>query len=301
MQLALVLSILAPAVVVAVLIGVGVLLGRARQGAGEWALALAVPLAALAAYVPVRGLPRLPPADAGIWPLWCGLAAAVVEIVVQGLSLGRTARWLVRFVAAAATIGLVCRPLIENSWTSTDTGIVVCISLGLVMAVSIVVERQATRMAGFAMPLALAGLAAGVAAILGASGTALLAQTAAGAAVAFGVMLLFSVLRPTLPVSAAAGPAAVMLGGFLLAGRNYAEVGLASIALIVVAALAIGLWPMPAGQSRPGTRTVLSVGAVAFVLTAAAVTTALRPDLDPTHPSADEASSDDDDDYDGYD
>ncbi len=294
MQLALILSVVAPALVAAVLLAAGLALGPTRAGA--WALALIAPLGAVAAYVSVRGVPSFPPSDASVWPMWLALVVAVVGTAVVGDGAASRARWPWRLIVSGLTAWLVCRPLIAASWTAGVAVTVVGVATVVLAGIWAALEARSVQVTGPAMPLALGALGGGTAAVLGASGTALLAQTAAGAGVGFGLATLLGLVRPELRVSSAVGPLIVIAGGFLLGGFCYAEVGLASLAMLAFGALIVAV--LPIASEGPRWRTAIIYGVVLAVLSGAAIGTAVFPELDPTR-APEPAESESDDDY-GY-
>ncbi|MEQ9495805.1 MAG: hypothetical protein RIT81_03080 [Deltaproteobacteria bacterium] len=300
MLLALVLSVVAPAVVAVVLLAVGHRpWGEMKDG--RWSLALAIPACAFAAYFAVRGAPAFPPADASVWPLWIGVVAAALAVLEAKVELPRVARGAAWLGLALVTAYLVSRPRIEFAW---DTGDTVAWIAGSTLAIAVVwvaLEVRAERVTGSAVPLAMTIWGAGVATVLGLSGTALLAQTAGGVAAALGVATARGVWRQSLPVArAVVGPSVIVLGGLLLGGVHYADVGFTSVGLVVVGAVLVGLLSLPA-LSTAGLRTTATLGIVVLIASGAAVMTTVWPADDAPADSASTEANDDSDYGYGYD
>jgi hypothetical protein len=285
MQTALLLSVLAPAIVAAVL---AVAAARLR-----WVLALVAPLGALAAYVPVRGVPALPPADASVWAIWIAFVAAA-WVLAERLA-PRALRIGARTGIGALVTVLVSWPLVSRGWSPGTTAMAVAAGAALIAGAWSLLDERATELAGPALPLGMAGLSAGAAVVLGASGTALLAQAAGGAAAAWGVLLLFAARRPDMDLRAPIGPTLVLLGGLLAGGVNYAEVGATSVVLLALGAFAVALVRGPT-STRSRWHVAATVGLLVAVSSGAAIASSLAGGAAP----ADEAEADDDG-YDGYD
>jgi len=301
MQWALLLSVAAPTLAAAVLLALGRSLGSKGERAdrGRWALSLVAPVGALAAYLPVRGVPRFPPTDASIWSLWLGLAAGTWVAVEGANRPSRRVGWAARAVAALGVVALVSWPLMQHSWSAAGSVGAVVLGGGLLVGLVALLERRARALPGPAVPLAMAFLAAGTAGVLGSSGTALLAQTAGGAALALGVVFLFALGQRAPDAEAAVAPAIVLVGGLAVGGAGYAEVSAASLALLVVAALAGALIPLPVAI-RTGWKAAASLALIVVALSAGAIGVALAPGWDPTTPDPEAGSDAEDEAYDGY-
>jgi len=289
-QTALALSVLAPALAAALLLGAATAAG---DRTGRFVQGLLAPVAAFAAYVPVRGMPEFPPGDASVWALWMAWAAAVVSVLGAASVAPAWVRRPVLAAIAGATGYLVAGPLLGR----TGWGTAVLSIGGSVVAVAALdwaLQRRAASLPGPAVPLALAGLSAGVATVLGTQGTALLAQSAGGVATGMGVFFLLAAWRRDTVADQAVGPAAVMLVGLLLGGACYAEVGRLSLGVLFIGGLAVGLVPLSKSLRAPLAAS-LCLGLMAAVVSGAAIGIGLLP--------APEASSQDaaeDESYDGY-
>ncbi len=302
MQSALLLSVAAPTVLAVVLLALGLRPWRADvQSRGRWALAIVVPLGALAAYIAVRGAPAFPPTDAGVWPLWCAFAAAAYALAAAALPL--TARIGARVVLAAVTVWLVSKPRIDHTWDAGTTALWI---VGATVAIALVwtaLEHRAEKLSGSALPVALTVWGTGAATVLGLSGSALLAQTAGGATAAIGVAAAIGVWRQSLSVARSlVGPAVVLVGGLVLAGMHYAEVDAVSAALVVAGALVIGFVSVPAFASA-GLKATAGLAGVMIVTSGAAIASSAWPtsveDTPTGRDSATDTANDSDDDY-GY-
>lgn len=303
MEVALLLTVVAPAVIAAGLVAAA--FGLAGPAASEarrataFPLAFLAPLGALAACIPVRGVPGLPPTDAGLWPIWVGAVGAAYAATPVSERWRGPLGWIAKVSVAASVFVLVALPLMRHTWsTGASLGYPLVATIAMVGCWALL-ERRARRLSGPAVPLALATLAAGTATVLGTSGTALLAQCAGGVAVATGVLVLATLRGRDLPTDAVVGPTVVVLGGFLVGGMLYAEVSAISAALVIAAALTVGAMPLPAPVST-GWRAAASLGVLVALFSGAAVAPAVVPQLSPVEAES-ESSSDDDDGYDGYD
>lgn len=299
MQIALFLTVLGPAVVAAGLLALSWALGRGEgtRKIAAGATAFVAPAGALAACVPVRGFPELPPTDASLWPIWVGFVVAI-SAAIEGLRSPPSAvQWASRAGFSLVVAVLVSEPLMRHSWTATTSILVTVGTAAVATAAWAALARRAARAPGPALPFALAALTAGTAAVLGASGTALLAQCTGGVAVAWGVLMLASTRGPGVGAGATVGPTVAILAGFLLGGAIYAEVSFASIAFVALAALGVGLIPLRAPLDS-GWRATTALGLVVVIGCGAAMAAALWPTLG-ADPGSSEPSSDEDE-YDGY-
>ena len=248
MQLTLLLSVVAPAVVATLLVAIGHQLWR-RPGPpverGRWSLSLAPVAGSLAAFVAVKGrLPELPPTSASEWPLWMGALAAVYGLLVGSTSVPTPARWAARVAGSGATAYLVLAPLLGRPESAGAAWIVG----GAVALVGIwsALESCAEVHAGVALPLALTVWATAVATTLGLTGSALLAQAAGGLVTALGVVMVASLLRPELRwARSGLGPVVLTLGGLVLAGVHWSDLPAASAALLGAGAALLALFRLP--------------------------------------------------------
>lgn len=307
MQTALLLTVLAPAAVGAALVALAVLATRGdRTSAGSSVLALLPPAlipaaGALAACVPVRGWPGLPPTDASLWPIWVGFLIAGFAALEAADRLPIAARWVGRVVVSAGVAALVAEPLMNHQWSAGRSVVVVTGAAALTAGCWGALARPASAVRGAPGAAGLAALCATSAAALGASGTALLAQVVGGMATSVGLLFVAGLKWSGLSTRAVVGPVVALLGGFVLSGALYAEVQLVSVALLAAAPLALGLVPWPSAWTS-GLRGAIAQGLTALVLGGAAVGVALAP----AEPGSDDSSSDDngegssEDDYDGY-
>ena len=299
MQTALLLTVLAPALAAAGLIALALAGGRGGRAsaAATTPLAFIAPFGALAACVPVRGWPGVPPNDASLWPIWLGFVIAVYAAVEGARQMPAVSTWLGRGALSIIVAVLVAKPLMVHQWSAAFSALV-AVTAGAISTVcwSAVAHRAGTAR-GPGLPLGLAALCAVAAATLGASGTALLAQCVGGMAAGLGLYFLAALKWPDLSARTVVGPVIALLAGFLLGGVLYAEVRLVSVALLVVAALAVGLVPWPP-KLATGLRSAVAYGVIVAVLGGAAVGASLLPRT----PTAEESSPGDDggDDYDGY-
>ena len=296
MQTTLVLSVVVPTLIAIVVLSVGYQVWRSQAVEGDWSMAVAPPICALAAYAVVREFPSVPPADAGVWPVWLALITALATTFVRrGAS--PVIRLAITLVAALTTAWLVSAPLLAHAWSGGQAVLWIAGATVAVTVAALALDHRAATVPGAGVPVALAGLAGATAAMLGSSGTALLAQTAAGAAAALGVAAVVAVVRrPHLSARAAVGPTVVLLGGFMLAGLHYAETNMTGVVLMLAAALAIGLAPLP-GLAAGGIRAAITLGTATAVVTGAAVGGSM---IFATNSAADKADTTEDDDY-GYD
>lgn len=262
MQLALILSVVAPALVAAALVLAGLRPWESpRAEGGRWALALAPGACALAAYMAVRGLPALPPSGSSDKLVWLTLLASIYGAAEPRLP--SSARWAGRvLLAVGAPLYLV---------GGTDILLSAAVSAAILAAWA-GYEAAAEKLRAPAAHASLAALGFGVATALGTSGSALLAQTGGGITVAATVGLAACAwLAPKL-VSAPGVAAGYIVGfGSLgLAGLKFANLLPVAAGLIVVAGLVPWLFTLP--RVRPaGLRLVLSAGGLAFALSTAAI------------------------------
>ncbi len=296
MQTALLLSVLAPALGAALLLVLGPGRGEVRSAKSLVALTFIAPLGAVAAYVPVRGFPGLPPSDASVWALWMGFVAAA-EVIAERV-LPPAGRWASRSIVALLTIFLIVRPLVGSIWPAMTSTLVLVGSMAVVVALWELLGRRAESMPGPAVPLAMAGLSAGTATVLGVSGTALLAQTAGGLAGAWGVVMLFALWRTELTSDSAVGPTVVVLSGLVVGGFNYADLGWWSVVFMAAAAFAVALVRLPAGIAS-GWRAAIGLGVVVALFSGAAIAASVVPQLTPETSEGEAESDGYDDDY-GY-
>lgn len=298
MQTALLLTVLAPALIGAGLIALALVSGRGdRESAIAAApLALLAPAGALAACVPVRGWPGLPPTDASLWPIWLGFAIAVFATIEGTRRLPMAWAWLGRGALSVVAAVLVAKPLMDHQWSAAFSALVAATGGALSGVCWSAMARRAETARGPGLPLGLAALCAVTAATLGASGTALLAQCVGGMAASVGVYFLAALKWPDLSARSVVGPVIALIAGFLLGGVLYAEVRLISVALLVAAALAVGLVPWPP-KLATGLRSAVAYGITVAVLGGAAVGASLLPQATTTE---DSSPDDGGDDYDGY-
>jgi hypothetical protein len=287
MQTALLLSVLAPAALAAVAVTLGLRLWSrsAPLDAGLWSLTVAPVLGAFAAQVAVRGFPGLPPTDASDWALWTGAAATLYGLPGLAGRLQPRAAWTLRVALSGLTAFLVLRPLIGrlDGW---GVPWVIAGAAALVLGWW-ALEQADAALEGPAAPAALLVVGASVAAALGLSGSARLAQAAGGATAAFGVLLLAGIARPRLRAAGAvAAPTAVLLGGLVLGGIHYGELGVAPGALLLGAALTV-LFGRLGEQPARGLKGAAVQASLAAALGAAAVGLVLAPDAPAAEASGD--------------
>lgn len=275
MQLALILSVVAPALAAAVLLLVGVQPWRREDArSGRWAIGLIPGAGALAAYVAVRSFPELPPVGSSDKLLWIGLLASAYGAVESLLpaSVPPGARWVGRAALCVATPAYVLSQgsAIGVPWIAGGSAVMLAAWAGH--------EHLADRLAGPPLPAALAALGFGVATATGTQGSALLAQTAGGVTVGAAAILVAAlILRPKLQLSPGLTAGfVVLLGGVTLAGHHFAEVTLGSVLLLAVAALAPWIFLVPR-LVVPGFRGALVAGGLALVLAGGAVGVGLMP------------------------
>ena len=310
MQTTLILSVLAPAGIALVMLLLGHRVWRGSDfTGGRWSVAIAPPLGAIAAYTVVREFPGLPPSDAAVWPLWIALAVALIVTVEDGLNRSWPVRTVIALLASALTAWLVSRPLMDT-WSTGQAAAWIGASAAALTLTWTALDVRAERVSGPGVPVAMAGLSGGAAALLGTSGTALLAQTAAGAGAAWGTVVLLGLWRTDLVTRTAVGATVVMLGGLVLSGIHYAEVQLASAGLLVLAGVVLGLLPLPGftsgriGSPLPGgIVSAIVMGFVTLLGVGAAVgsTFIMGPETaDTASEQAPDSGDGEDDDY-GYD
>ncbi|MEM1022203.1 MAG: hypothetical protein AAF627_07270 [Myxococcota bacterium] len=293
MQTALLLSVVAPGVTIAILLGLGAATRRSQGGLASVLGAFMAPVAAFAAYVPVRGVPELPPGDASVWSLWMGWGASLISALGAGAWFPKGLRWSMLAAWAAATAYLVAGPLLQGSGFGTCALLVFGTTAG-VFAVGWTLETRASLLPGPALALSLSVLSGGAATVLGTSGTALLAQVAGGGSVAWGVLFLFTLWRRELPFRLAMGPSMLLLGGLLLGGSCYAEVGVPAVLVLSAGAFLLGVLPLK-GALRSPMLSALILASTAAVASLAAVASGFLP-----APQAESTLSEEDD-HDGYD
>lgn len=306
MQFALLMSVLAPALAGLVVVGVSAIAARVRghPGLGPGA-ALSAPLGAFAAYLPVRGMPELPPTDASIWALWLSLAAVAYGTVRETLT--PVARWVAGGVWTVVTLSLVWQPAFAYGLPGRLGVAAVGVGAGLMTGAWMLIEIRSNQLEGPALPWALTVWSGAGAAVLAVSGTALLAGAAAGATVALGVLASYSLWRPQVCCAGAVAPAVVLVGGLVAGGWAYAEVTTSSAVLLGVAGPTLGLVRLPSVDASRWNSLFREVG-VAAALGAAAVGAGFLPEFESNGSS--EAAGDyggyggygesNDDGYDGY-
>lgn len=200
-------------------------------GVMGWASALALGLAFLAAFMRiVNGTPVIPPPEKWQWLLpiagagtACGLVAGIVERFAP-------ARWFIA-LCSAALVGYAFHPIgsIEQPWLWR---------IGVAIDAFIIwmcLEGSARRHRGFATPLLLSLIFAGVSIVILQGRNANISLLAASTSAALGVIALLALLLP--PLSLAGGATYVLSGllaGFVAVAWMYG-IG-APIALCILAA-----------------------------------------------------------------
>ena len=275
MQTTLILSVVIPAVLAGAVLALGQWVWRTTpEKSARWPFAVVPPIGAFAAYAVVRDFPAFPPSDASVWPMWTAALTALIVALSPKPNAVSVGRIVVMVATAVASTVLVLWPVL-GQWSAGAAIAGLALPSGAVVLAWTALESQTRVLAGPAVPLALAGLSAGTAAVLGASGTALLAQAAAGVAVANGMIMLLAMARPSMRLTEpSVGPTLILLGGFLVAGMNYAEVGIWSALALLIGACLAGFMRLPARASAPW-RAALSLGLVAVIASSIAAATTL--------------------------
>ncbi len=189
----------------------------------------------LAAQIAIVGV-ALPPVQASDW-LAVLVAAAVLGGLVEALRRPPAwMRWSWRAALSLALPALLALPLWRSSWSSLEAlAVIGAAAIGVFGAWSLL-EAQARRRAGAAMPLLLAVLAGGSALVLALSGSASLGQLGGALAAAVGAALVIALLQPRLSLAhGAIGPLVIALAGLWLNGTFYADVPIGSLVLLFVA------------------------------------------------------------------
>jgi hypothetical protein len=248
---------------------------RPAREAGGWSEPLALAAAFAAAYLWTRGLPPWPPREALDWLLGLGLLAGVLGALDAHL---RPPAWL-RIGLALPLMGavptLVLWPILEHEWSAWQA-VANLAGLGaMLFGLWSALDRIGRRASGPALPLGLWLAAGGGALSLALSGTATWALMGVSVSVALGILWLLESFRSGAEAGrAAAAPFTVLMGGLWIAGAFYAELPAASLGMLVLGSLAVGLVPLVTGSGM-GERglawTLIRIAPVAL-LAAASVT-----------------------------
>jgi hypothetical protein len=214
---------------------------RRDRATQPWGPALAVGGAFVAAYIALRGRPKMPPLDAQGWLVWLGVASVVVAVFATVLR--KRQRWVAPAVSVlliAATVWVISRtriPLLGWRQFLVQT---LLIALALV-AWWLLTDRLATRLTGPTLPLVLMLTASVAALALVNAHSLLLGQLAGASASACGVMWVSGfVFRKQSLARGGVLALTVVLLGVILAGHYFAD--LSMLDLILLAAAPLGAW-----------------------------------------------------------
>lgn len=240
---------------------------RAAAAAGPLALGGAW----LAAQIAIVGI-TLPPLRASDWLAVLVAAAALGGLFEALRQPPGWLRWSWRAALSLALPALLVLPLWRSSWSTPEAlALIGAAGMGVFGAWSLL-EAQARRRAGAAMPLLLAVLASGSGLVLALSGSASQGQLGGALAAAVGAALVIALLQPRLSLAhGSIGPLVIALAGLWLNGTFYADVPSGSLVLLFAAP-----WLALVGRLRPVQRlapwqsALVSAGAVLLPLAAAA-------------------------------
>lgn len=209
---------------------------RERAAAG-----LAAAVAFVSAYVAMTGWPSWPPIEATA-RLFFVVALAGLAALLMPAS-GGWPRWALRAVFSAVLLGLVLESVVRHRWTGAEAGLwlagLFALALALDRAASYGLEARSRPKTAALVRLTVLGT---VAASLGLSGSARLAQLAGAFACGVLVVEIFALFGERRGWTAGDGLVwTTTLLGLVLSGHYYAELGLLPAALLLAAVLAFAL------------------------------------------------------------
>jgi membrane-associated HD superfamily phosphohydrolase len=218
--------------------------------------------------------PRLPPVEAEEWLYVAIIALLLVTVVCEFVWRSHWLWLCARLVLFAAAIGVIVRPLTENSWTTIES---ICWFAGTwaaAAAVTTALEKLDRRGSNSWILAALTAIAGLDAVVLMMSGSQTYGQLAATVPAVLFPMLVLNIMRGGQFVSPHAPAIFVLLtGGMLLSGQLYASLTPLNALLLFFAPLALWWGQIPALRKRK----IWKRGAfqLAVALTPAVIATAL--------------------------
>ena len=221
---------------------------RATQ---QWGPALALAGAFAAAFVALRGRPRIPPPDAQSWLVYFGGASVLIAIVATVV---KKNRWrAIVFVASvvliAATVWFTWRSQIPIfGWR--EFLIRMAIVAACIVAWWLLIDRLAARVKGPAVPLVLTITASVAALVLVNAHSVFLGQLAGAVAASLGAMTVASLYFKKFTLAGGGVlTLAVLLLGVLLLGKVY-DLSYLDLTLLSAAPLAAWLGELPFKSKR---------------------------------------------------
>jgi hypothetical protein len=195
----------------------------------------------LLGFAALKGGPKLPPGEAVEWLFFAAASMALVSLVYQFVWRQQWV-WIVAVAALLlATIIAITQPLVENSWSRTESiaWIAGCFFSAMVVAVGCSFAVRNER--GFAIAAAQAIILSLGAAVLIMSGSQTYGQLAGTLPASLFPMVLLAILLRTNLIGPEPMPMFVLLfGGMLLCGHLYSELTLLNTFLLFFSPL--GCW-----------------------------------------------------------
>jgi hypothetical protein len=215
------------------------------------ALPFALGLGFLVGYMGAHERPRLPPMEAEEWLYFAVVTLLLVTMVCEFVW---RPRWLwpcARSVLFAAAIGVIVRPLAENSWTVIETSCWIAGTWAAATLVTIALEKLDRRGNDSWMLAALTAISGLDAVVLMMSGSQTYGQLAATVPAVLFPMLALNAVRGGRFVSPHAPAMFVLLtGGMLLSGQLYASLTPLNALLLFFAPLALWCGEIPVLRKR---------------------------------------------------
>lgn len=243
-----------------------------RSGApiagGRWGGAAGFALAFLAGYVGILGRPPLKPVESTHWLFYlvavAGLAGVVHSLLPDRIP--KIIRAILPVLITAALVALTVKPMIQYSWTTGQAAAWIAGLSAMTLALWAAMAALAERLPGPALPAAWTIAAAGLATVIGISGSASYGQLAGTLASALGAAMVLASWKPDLSLArGAVAPMAVIYAGLLINGYFYANAGEFRSAWMVLAPLAAGVCLIPRVARMASWKSAL-IGAAATTL-----------------------------------
>ncbi|HVR28605.1 MAG TPA: hypothetical protein VMS86_03640 [Thermoanaerobaculia bacterium] len=279
----LLVSLLAPAVAAAAVAAAV----RLVAGAAPWLRRAAAPPALGAGYaaghLAALGPPALPPVDTTQGLFYLALAAAVLGLVEARAEASRAAgrrgpgSRVTRLLLIGLALGLSLHPLVRHQWTASAAAVRLTALALIAWLLWRGYDALASRLAGAAAQAAWTTVFAAAAALLLLARTALLAQLAAGIAVALLAIALVGRSREAPPFGGrgaeASPPSAAglwflapMLFALVANGAFYAELGVSTAAALAASPLAAAAGLAVGGRRGRLAGVAMAVAGVAVLL-----------------------------------
>ena len=236
--------------------------GGAAAG-GHWGGAIGLAAGYAVGHGLLAGWPAFPAVSSTQWLFWLAFGAMGIGLLDALVRLPAAARWGIRGATSLLVGWILLRPLTATWGAGTSVLWILAVGAGIFAFWSLA-DRAVRDRPGAGMPIAFLALTAGGSAVLLLSASALLAQLAGVVAATLGAAMVLAFWRPSVSLERGAVPVVgVLLPALWVSGHFYAEMPLASAALLLVAPAA--LWLGRIGPFRDWTRwksALAHVGAV---------------------------------------